>query len=132
MKRSSQYKFALIVPIIALIVIAIQVYIVKTQHVSKWKGGGFGMYTETHFVFYEVWINNKNIETDTLYENKTLRRAIKELKLTPNTKNLNKVANLFYEKSKKDTIKIEVWKPKTTIENSKYTRVLINKIYRIN
>ena len=47
----------------------------------------------------------------------------------PNDKNLKMAAKLVLETSEKDSIHIQVWKPEVNLENSNYTRVLINEIH---
>ncbi|MGY0408467.1 MAG: hypothetical protein ACWIPJ_08965 [Polaribacter sp.] len=133
MKKKHLNKFSLIVPIISLIVIAFQMVIVRTDGLSRWKGGGFGMYSEIHFSQHEVWVNNTDFSLDSLTKNNSeVRLAVNKLKLIPSQKNLRQAAKLIQKLSRIDTIIIQVWKPYINIEKSLYTRKLINELKYIN
>jgi len=129
MKKKYPKILNYIVPIIALVVIAIQVIMVETNNLSKWRGGGFGMYSEVHYQQREVWINNTNIQLDSIFENdKEVELAVKRARLLPSKKELQKTAKLVKNHFNTDTITIQVWKPYMDISTSKYSRKLVNEV----
>jgi hypothetical protein len=129
MKKKNSKTLNYIIPVIALIVIGLQVFMVETNQLSKWKGGGFGMYTEVHYVRNEIWVNDVNISLDSIVENNTeVSLAVNQLKLTPSKKALYEAAEIIQPHFKTDTLKIQVWKPNIDISKSTYSRELINEI----
>lgn len=107
--------------------------VVKTDGLSKLRGGGFGMYSEVSFTLNEVWVNNTDYSLDSLTQNnRDVRLAVKKLKLIPSQKNLKQTAQLIQKLSHLDTIMIQVWKPHIDIETSLFTRELINELEYIN
>lgn len=133
MKKNHLNIFSYIVPIITLIVIVFQMVVVKTDGLSKLRGGGFGMYSEVSFTLNEVWVNNTDYSLDSLTQNnRDVRLAVKKLKLIPSQKNLKQTAQLIQKLSHLDTIMIQVWKPHIDIETSLFTRELINELEYIN
>ena len=92
--------FSYILPIIALIVIAFQMVVVKTDGLSKLRGGGFGMYSVVSFTLNEVWVNNTDYSLDSLTQNnRDVRLAVKKLKLIPSQKNLKQTAELLFDEA---------------------------------
>lgn len=114
------------IPIIALLIILIQFAIVKSTHLTKWKGGGFGMYTEVHCYYNEVYIKNLGSALDSLRTiDYTLDKAVKQAKCLPNTSNLKDIAKLVSKYETKDTVTVQVWKPLINAQNASYSRELI-------
>lgn len=133
MKRNHLNIFSYIVPIIALIVIAFQMVVVKTDGLSKLRGGGFGMYSVVSYHLNKVWVNNTDYSLDSLTQNnRDVRLAVKKLKLIPSQKNLKQTAQLIQKLTRIDTISIQVWKPHIDIEKSLYTRELIIELNYTN
>jgi len=74
---------------------------------TRWKGGGFGMYSEIHPVFRQVVINDSLIKIDTLSKNIKKRAAVKRYAFYPKKEyRLNMIKQLQWPT---DTMKIEVW-----------------------
>jgi len=129
MKKSSFSKWNTVVPIVALSVIAIQVFLVKQENLSRWKGGGFGMYSEPHYHMNEIRVSNLEIPLDSLIkQDPVIERSIKKLKSFPTDINLKKTTQLLLNKTKADSITVQVWKPYIDMENSTYNREMINKL----
>lgn len=59
--RERLLKFG--IPGLAVISIAIQFYTAHTQNLSKWKGGGNGMYTELHYIYNQVHITQLSVDS---------------------------------------------------------------------
>lgn len=130
---NKKHPFGLIIPIVSLIIITIQIIMTNKFNLSKWKGGGFGMYTEVHFNQYEVWISDVDFPLDSLIRtNKDVRLAINGLKLKPSDKNLYLTAQLLNKLTNHDSIIIQVWKPYIDINKSHYSREIANEIKYIN
>ena len=119
------------IPSLAVIVIFIQLVFVNTQKLNKWKGGGYGMYTEIHFYYHQIYIPGMSV--DSLVTTDTeLKKSFSYLMLMPNRKNLKKAGELVLEKTQKDSIQIQVWKPTVSSETGRYSRVLIDEIHLKN
>ncbi|MEZ4803654.1 MAG: hypothetical protein R2797_12855 [Gelidibacter sp.] len=116
------------VPIVALMIIGVHFILVRTSNLNKWKGGGFGMYSEVHYYFNEVYINNLTEPLDSLIaDDKNIGNLMMDVKRMPNKMNLKKMATVMSNYVTNDTVTIEVWKPLIDSKNSKYSRELINK-----
>jgi hypothetical protein len=116
------------VPIAALIVIAVHFMLVKTTNLNKWKGGGFGMYSEVHYYYDDLVIDNLNKPLDSIIkEDKTIANFVMDVKRSPNTGNLQKMAELASKYVSSDTVTIQIWKPLINSKNSTYSRALVNK-----
>lgn len=126
-------KLVFCVPVIALIVITFQVVMVKTNQLSRWKGGGFGMYSEIHHGHNEIWLKHKTISIDSLAQkNKRLNASIKRLKAHQTKNNLKTTAKLIQKLTQYDTIVLQVWKPKIDVNKATYYRTLASEITYIN
>jgi hypothetical protein len=116
------------VPIIAVLVIIVHFVLVKSSNLNKWKGGGFGMYSEVHYYFNDLVIDDLNKPLDSLIiEDRNIASFIMDVKRMPNNGNLHKMAELASKYVSSDTIKVQVWKPVIDAKNSTYSRELINR-----
>ncbi|MEO6347625.1 MAG: hypothetical protein ABIO60_06915 [Aquaticitalea sp.] len=124
-KNWSILKYA--IPILALLIIVIQFGIVNATNLNKWKGGGFGMYTEVHCYYNEVYIKHLEHSLDSLRTiDFPLDQAIKKAKCLPNTYNLREIAKLV-SKYGTDTITVQIWKPLVEAQSNSYSRELVNE-----
>ena len=120
------------VPIIACFIIIVHVVLVNFYNLTKWKGGGFGMYSEVHYYYNEVYIKNLNLPIDSLKANDiNLNDAINHLKRLPNKDNLENMAELVSKYVINDTVIVQVWKPTVDCKKGHYYRELINEIQYI-
>lgn len=116
------------VPILALLVIVVHFVLVKTSNLSKWKGGGFGMYSEVHYYFNDLVIENLNKPLDSIIkQDRSIASFVMDVKRLPNTSNLQKMAELASNYVSSDTVTIQVWKPLIDGKSSTYSRQLINE-----
>ncbi len=122
------------VPILMFLVAAFQLFQVNNDGLTRWKGGGYGMYSEIHYSYYEVWITYqgeiKEIKHDEKIEgisSRRSRRLILKVKSFPNNRNLRALAKIL-KKDEGYPITIQVWKPKINIDNLSYSRVLLKEI----
>lgn len=51
--RRLRYTFA---PLLLVTVAMVQLWCIESDHLSRWRGGGFGMYAEYHPNLYQVWL----------------------------------------------------------------------------
>ena len=116
------------IPIIAIVVIVVQLFFVNTQSLTKWKGGGYGMYTGIHYYYDQIYIPGLSVDS-MIADNIEMKTVLGRLKLMPNDKNLKTAAKLVLETTEKDSVLIQVWKPEVNSKNANYTRVLINEIH---
>lgn len=124
--KASIFKYW--VPILALLVIAVHFILVKTSHLNKWKGGGFGMYSEVHYYYNDLVIDNLNKPLDSLIiEDKKIAHFVMDVKRLPNAGNLKKMAELVSKYVSSDTVTIQIWKPSIDSKHSTYSRELLNE-----
>lgn len=116
------------IPAFMVIVIIVQLFLVYTKQLSRWKGGGYGMYTEIHYSHNQIYIQG-GISVDSLEKDMDIKEAFKFLRLMPNKNHLEKVAKLVLKKTQRDSIHMQIWKPKIDLRSGLYTRVLIDEVY---
>ncbi len=120
------------VPILALLVVVVQFFLVSENNLTRWKGGGFGMYSEMHFNDNEVIISNLEIPLDSLKKsNKNIAIKIKRLKRMPSSAYLEEFAQMISNYSLNDTLTVQVWRPVLNSKSARYTRELINEFHYI-
>ena len=115
------------IPSLALVVVLIQLFFVNTQSLNKWKGGGYGMYTEIHYYYNQIYIPGMMVDS-MIADDDDMKTTLGRLKLMPNDDNLKKAAALVLETTQKDSIHIQIWKPTVNSTNGVYSRVLVNEI----
>ncbi|WP_411895898.1 hypothetical protein [Winogradskyella sp. A2] len=94
---------------------------------NKWKGGGFGMYSEIHYYYNQIYIPDMSV--DSLIKDDSMKESLGFLMLMPNDINLKKSAELILKTTKRDSINIQIWRPLMNSESGVYTRVLENETY---
>ena len=119
------------IPTLAVIVIAVHLFHVNTQNLSKWKGGGYGMYTEIHYFSNQIYIPGMTLDS-LLKDNQEMKKTLGYLMLMPNSDNLNKSAQLILKTTRKDSIHVQIWKPMVNSRNGHYSRVLMDEVYLKN
>lgn len=119
------------IPSFAVVAIVVQLFLVNTQRLNAWKGGGYGMYTSIHYYYNEIYIPGMIVDS-MIAEDNQMKVTLGRLKLMPNDKNLRKAAKLVLKTTKKDSIHIQIWKPLVNSKNGVYSRELVNEIYLKN
>lgn len=128
MTRKKWSIFTYCIPLIALLIVASQFILVKTSYLNKWKGGGFGMYSEVHYYYNDLVINKLIKPIDSLIaEDRSLAAFVKNVKRRPNSANLQLIGELVSKYAISDTITVQVWKPLIDSNNSSYSRELVNQ-----
>lgn len=121
------------VPCLLVVVACFQIYQVEFEEKSRWKGGGFGMYTTIHPFNDEIWIDGEFVSTKNLPKQDSLRLhiLISKVKIHPTKHQIKNLVNWL--DIEKDSVKIQIFKPKFELENSVYTKTLrYETIYRQN
>ena len=116
------------IPGLAVIVIAIHLFFVNTQNLNKWKGGGYGMYTQIHYYHNQIYIPGLSVDS-LLKDNREMKNTLSFLVLMPNKNTLKKAGKLILNTTQKDSIHIQIWKPSVNSKTGHYTRELIDEIH---
>ena len=113
------------VAILAFLVICVHFLLVKTWNLNRWKGGGFGMYSEVHYYLNDLVIDDLITPLDSLIlKDKIIANHVRAVKRIPNAGNLKKMAEAASKYVSGDTVTIQVWKPLIDSKNSTYSREL--------
>lgn len=132
MAKKNGFLFKYAIPTVALLIVVVQLFLVSENNLTRWKGGGFGMYSEMHYYYNEVIISNLVIPLDSLKKSDTnIANKIHRLKRMPSTALLKDVAQLLTKYSSKDTITVQVWRPLLDSKKARYSRELINEFHYI-
>ncbi|NRD22557.1 hypothetical protein HNV10_04850 [Winogradskyella litoriviva] len=115
------------IPVFAIIIVAVQLFLVKTKDLSRWKGGGYGMYTEIHYAYNQIYIPGFSVDS-LVKDNEQMQSTFGRLLVMPNSDNLEKVAKLVLETTHVDSINVQIWKPIVNSKEGTYTRVLSHEI----
>lgn len=126
--KTAQFLFKYGVPCLAVIVIAFHIFFVRSANLSKWKGGGYGMYTGIHYWYNQVYIPGMSVDS-LIKDNDEVKWACNYLMVMPNEDNLKKVAKLVLKASEKDSIHVQIWKPTVNSKTGVYSRKLINEVH---
>ena len=117
------------ISIAALLVIIVHFFLTHTANLSRWKGGGFGMYTEVHYYYNEIYIDHLEQPLEELAdEYHEINQNMKDVKRMPNNENLERMAKSVSKFVLTDTIHVQVWKPSIDSEKAYYSRELVNEI----
>ncbi len=132
MAKKNGFLLKYSVPLVALLIIAVQLFMVSEHNLTRWKGGGFGMYSEMHFNFNEVIVNNLDMQLDSIKKSDTdIANKVRTLKRIPNTANLKELAQLIASHSLDSTITVQVWRPLLDTKKARYSRELINEFHYV-
>ena len=116
------------IPSLAILVFVIQLLFVSTKKLNRWKGGGYGMYTEIHYYYNQIYVPNMSVDS-LLKDDPVMKATLGRLMLMPNKENLIKAAKYIQEIKQKDSIHIQIWKPVINSNNGVFSRVLIDEVY---
>ncbi|HTN45071.1 MAG TPA: hypothetical protein VL098_01900 [Flavipsychrobacter sp.] len=116
------------IPLIALIIASWQVSHIQ-YGLSRWKGGGFGMYTEVHADSRQLVVNDSLIVYDSLRDNKKIRLIFKNYLFYPRKKYCSSLMEQL--KIEDDTAKLEIWLPEYDAKMNLLTRKKIHEYIHI-
>ncbi|MFO7703053.1 MAG: hypothetical protein R6V37_08730 [Psychroflexus maritimus] len=108
-------------PLLVLIVACIQIYNTETTNLSRWKGGGFGMYTNINEV-YNIIVINDSVFSDKYFatSDENLSNKLKK-RLLYNTNNKNLEAFLNALKNKETISQVKIFKPTLNPQTNSFT-----------
>ncbi|ARN77021.1 hypothetical protein BST97_02845 [Nonlabens spongiae] len=110
-------KFAFI-PLLITGIAGAQLY--KAQNgFTRWKGGGFGMYSEMHYNLNQIWLNDQLIEQEQLPE-----ELSKSFKRKPSDAHANLILKELASDFP-DAEKLQLWRPTFNLESMTYSRKLV-------
>ena len=124
--RSIRKIFNYSVPIIVFIVAIFQ-FIQTRNGLTRWKGGGFGMYTELNYPHREVWIVLPDTTMNVRFipeVKKKYGELINRVKRYPNKKSVGKLSEQLSQVYP-DSFQIQVWTPYVDAQNQKWCKRLI-------
>jgi len=115
-----------IVPVVMTLVATYNLVQVNNTELTRWRGGGFGMYTEPHWKDNEVWFIGIPYEIDvmTVYSGE-----IDKVRRQPNDSNIKELGKILQKKHAYENFSIQVWTIDYDIETFKATKVLANELF---
>jgi len=122
-------KYAL--PLLILSVAIHQFYMVYQNRLTRWKGGGFGMYSEMHALTREVWIGKADsmwLASNPKVTKKEVANKANRLRFMPNKNKLLQFASYAAKQYGYDSILVQVWEPILNPENNTLSRKLISEL----
>jgi hypothetical protein len=122
-------KYAL--PLLILSVAIHQFYMVYQNRLTRWKGGGFGMYSEMHALTREVWIGKEDsmwLASNPKVTKREVANKANRLRFMPNKNKLFLFATYAAKQYGYDSILVQVWEPILNPENNTLSRKLISEL----
>ncbi len=111
MKISHRFLAYFSLPVLVVGIASFQLYKTETTDLSRWKGGGFGMYTNINEAFNVIVIND-SIYSNSNFNKKTLNQKnnyINKLLYNPTDKNTELFLSLL--NNKKEVKKLQIFEP---------------------
>jgi hypothetical protein len=120
------------IPLFMMLAAGWQFYMVHTQQLTRWKGGGFGMYSEMHPQYRQVWVVLANDSSywinNSTGHTKTWQNKATKLCYRPNKKKLTEFARQYAASHLLSEVTIQVWQPDIVRKDNHLHRVLINEV----
>lgn len=119
--------WAYLVPIIAFAIAAIQFNNTRSG-LSRWKGGGFGMYSEIKYTKSEVWVQTQDtflLAADILP--RYYHEQIRDVMRFPNQKNLAKLYQILWKNNPEQEYHIQVWHPSLNFDSMHYQKTMTHE-----
>jgi hypothetical protein len=126
--KAALLKYAL--PFFIIFIAGWQFYLVYQKNLTRWKGGGFGMYSELHPLNRQVWVGKKDslwrIElNDGAAKGKTAKAT--RLCYRPDEENARNLAKFIAHEFHLKAVTIQVWEPFIEPGNNLLSRKLIKE-----
>ena len=115
----------IIVPVIMIVVATIHIITANTSELTRWRGGGYGMYAELNWLAHEVWFYNVPANIDYLTIHAKLANKVRR---NPSKKNLQQLGNAIKSKQGIDNFYISVWKLEYDNSTNIITKRMANEI----
>lgn len=119
------------IPSLVVMVVGIQLFMVHTQNLSAWKGGGYGMYTNIHYYYNQIYIDGVPVDSLTKHD-RHMKRTLGYLMLIPNQNHLKNAGHHVLKTLKRDSLHIQIWKPAIDPKSGRYSKVLVDELYLKN
>jgi hypothetical protein len=123
-------KYAL--PLLIVTVAIHQFYMVYRHNLTRWRGGGFGMYSEMHPMHRQVWIGNQDSmwhASDPKITKRAVANKANSVRYMPNEKSLLQLAGFAAKQYKMHSLRVQVWEPVLNPENNSLSRKLILEVH---
>ena len=118
------------IPIIFFLMACWQFYMVDAHGLTRWKGGGYGMYTEIHPKERQVWVqwgdSIKRVAMATGHSIQWHRKAVL-LCYRPSDEKMKKFARDYANAHQLQSVTVQIWKPQVDTKNNTLFRSLINE-----
>ena len=112
------------VPALLLLVSAAQLVMVG-KGLNRWRGGGFGMYSDFHFSDTVITVNSGNEKDSLLLADSIPRQWLLSVEVFPSKRNIKKLAGALASKINHNDFTIEVWQPSLRMDSLYYKRQLM-------
>jgi hypothetical protein len=112
------------IPSLLFIVACFQLYQAEFEHKTRWKGGGFGMYSTIYPFIDEIWVNDKFITYEGLPKKDSLKIKLLtyKVKVHPTKHHIKNLLDAL--ELDEDSVKVQIFKPEFDLEKSIYTKTL--------
>ena len=115
-----------IVPLIMVVVAIIQMVAANKTELSRWRGGGYGMYAELNWVSNEVWFYSVPLNVDYVNVHSKLSNKVRR---NPSKKNLTQLGSAVKNKHGISNFYIRVWKLEYDNSTNRISKRKANEIY---
>jgi hypothetical protein len=115
-------------PVLVLVVIGAQFFMVYRHRLTRWKGGGFGMYSQIHPIDKRVWIVTRDSSWSVHEKNSTLGKMAHTLRFYPNHKKLQQFARKVASTYRIEVFAVEIWEPHLNPKSNTLARKLTARI----
>jgi hypothetical protein len=122
-------KYAL--PLLIVAVASHQFYMVYQKQLTRWKGGGFGMYSEMHPLTREVWIGKRDsmwLASNPKITIKAVAYKANRIRFKPNEKQLEQFAAFAAKKYHYNSLLVQIWEPVLNPKDNSLSRKLIREV----
>lgn len=96
-------------PVLVILVASLQLYKVETSKLSRWKAGGFGMYTTINEINNKILINDKVLSDDDFGSDDNYKAAKLNFIYNLNSKSLDSFLAIL--ENKYEVKKLQVYHP---------------------
>lgn len=110
MKNLVKHSPYLVLPVLISVIASFQLIKAETTSLTRWKGGGFGMYTDIHRSYYAIVVNGEVYNSSHQCEYREVTdRVIKNFIFNPSAP----TATQFYRylETEEDSIQLQLYEP---------------------
>jgi hypothetical protein len=92
-----RHWLGVISPVLLCVVALNQLYLYNTDHLNRWKGGGFGMFSTIHRRYVHVHLMNQGA-LECAEHHRDFRRHFRKIANYPNDRHLEKLSHAFTQR----------------------------------